>query len=816
MVSACFKLAIFVSALAIFIAHASLAVEPTRVEVSRDVWVSAFPSEVEGNNGGSQRLKLKGIQEFSLVDFDPATLQGKTVQRAELIVRIEGTATLDRVTVSTVMSDWSEGDGNNYDKNSSGASFLWARGKQQRWAGESSDLTSVTLGNGGSQWCFGDCSPPDEDHWQRIPIDPSIVQARIDGDSFGFLLVDDLGSEYTRDGNKFEYHLMVNRFLASRDKNRSQAPYFRLWLSDQPSPAKKKDRQAVTVVANHSHEKQKRIEATLSQVAQEPIPEGTLSAKLLNLDLDPLMPHDLSMARGETISFVVDAPPEQVEFDEVNGFDCSIFALPTIGEHYDPTVPMKYWSDPKWKLGRSDAVKTCVDIYSNKTLAPGKRTLTLSIDGKPHVLEIQVWKFTLPDRLSFIPQMNCYGLPEDEIPYFQLCHDHRTTLNRLRYGWSGKVNSAAVPKPNADGAWDWSEWDQHYGPLLDGSAFKDSRRGPIPIEAYYLPLNENWPMDHEHHFRGGYWIENAYDDAYWNEFRTAAKAFAEHLAERDYKETMFEFYLNNKVYFKEQRGGKWDACSAAWIFDEPVNTQDFWALRRFGIEFWKAVENTEGPIFAFRVDISRPEWQRNLLDGVSSVEIVSGSLRQYSERVIERAHRFGNLVSMYGSANSFDSPSSTNVAWCVETWSLGGVGVVPWQTIGTEDSWLHPDPLSVIYPSDFGPIPSLRLKSFRAGQQWVEYLEAYRSALGDVRQEEIGELLRNAMQLDGQTQKSSEADAGSVGYDDAQSARLGKLRFQLGQWLDGQSIKQADSNSPLLRPRAGLSPATPDISPISL
>src|SRR4051812_42459693 len=60
-------------------AHAETA--PTRVEVTRDVWISSYPSEREGNNGGSPKLKLKGHQEFFLTDFDPASLRGKRVRR---------------------------------------------------------------------------------------------------------------------------------------------------------------------------------------------------------------------------------------------------------------------------------------------------------------------------------------------------------------------------------------------------------------------------------------------------------------------------------------------------------------------------------------------------------------------------------------------------------------------------------------------------------------------------------------------------------------------------------------------------------------
>ena len=58
--------------------------EPLRVEVSRDLWISSFHSEQEANNGGSPKLKLKGTQEFFLIDFDPAPLKGRKVVRAAL------------------------------------------------------------------------------------------------------------------------------------------------------------------------------------------------------------------------------------------------------------------------------------------------------------------------------------------------------------------------------------------------------------------------------------------------------------------------------------------------------------------------------------------------------------------------------------------------------------------------------------------------------------------------------------------------------------------------------------------------------------
>lgn len=243
------------------------------------------------------------------------------------------------------------------------------------------------------------------------------------------------------------------------------------------------------------------------------------------------------------------------------------------------------------------------------------------------------------------------------------------------------------------------------------------------------------------------------------------------------------------MYFKRDRQNRWDACSAAWIFDEPVNTQDFWALRRFGVEFWKGVHDAntaDGTRFAFRADISQPQWQRNLLDNVTSVEVVSGSLRNYQQRVMERATRFDNLVYMYGTANTIGTSNAIPAMWSLETWALGADGVVPWQTIGTKDSWQNTDTLALFYPTEFGPVPSIRLKAFRAGQQLVEYLTMY-TQLSGVDRSDVGKELLIDEGLLGKMTKKSDSDAGSTEFDSAKLARLEEIRRGIGEWLHQKS-----------------------------
>lgn len=736
-----------------------------RVDVTRDLWISSYETEQEGNNGGSPKLKLKGVQEFFLVDFAGDDLRGKRVTRAQLHLHLEGAETLGRITVSTVAEPWVEGRGTGYAKIPGASSFAWARTGELRW--KDADVTGSILGCGGTIWGFGDASPPDAAGWQIIPVDPRVVQARIDDRSHGFCVMDDVGSEYERAGNSFKYRSFPNRYVASREGKRGTAPFFTVWLEDGG------DKPPVAV----------REPGQLSPAEPARLPLASWPAVVSEkLPVDcwdewggPLSALEFCAARGECIGFSVAADAKDVAL-ELPAAQIRLYAMPKVGEWVDPLVPVGFSGAPDGESGG-----TFVDVRVEKGVAPGRYEGFLRVRDVKIPCAVVVWDFALPDRLSFLPQMNCYGLPPgQERAYYRLAQEHRTVLNCLPYGWTGKVKAA--PRVAADGGWDWRAWDAEFGPLLDGSAFADLPRGPIPVEAFYLPLNENWPMDHEKHFRGGYWIESAYDDEYWAEFRAAAGRFAEHLAAKNWTEPMFEFYLNNKVYFKKERGNRWDGSSAAWIFDEPMNTQDFWALRRFGLEFWSGVAAYPGARFVFRADISRPQWQRDLLDGVTSAEVVSGVLRAYQDRVMNRSKRFENTVYVYGSSNRIGTSNAMPAAWCVEAWAMGADGVVPWQTVGKEASWRQPDELSLFYPTPHGPLPSLRLKAFRAGQQLAEYLTLYAEIAGEGR-EPVGAAVLAKPGLRATLKKRSDADAGSSLFGPEAHASLVDLRMALGQWL---------------------------------
>ena len=235
-------------------------------------------------------------------------------------------------------------------------------------------------------------------------------------------------------------------------------------------------------------------------------------------------------------------------------------------------------------------------------------------------------------------------------------------------------------------------------------------------------------MDHERAYRGGYWIENAYPESYWAEFRAAGGRFARHIAEKGWTETNFEFYLNNKVYFKAERGS-WSGCSAPWIFDEPVNTQDFWALRRFGREFLAATGGARNLVF--RCDISRPEWQRDLLDGVCGEEVVSGALRPYRDRILARQARFGQTGCSSTAVRTRSArpiSSARPGAWMPGAWArMASCRGTPSARPDRGPSRTRP---ACSIPPRGGPLPSLRLKAFCHGQQLVEYVVIFTQLAG--------------------------------------------------------------------------------------
>ena len=228
----------------------------------------------------------------------------------------------------------------------------------------------------------------------------------------------------------------------------------------------------------------------------------------------------------------------------------------------DPIVPLSFAMEI---TPRTKYQSLHVEIYLPHELPPGEYLGTLNLNGPGRgrrflradqdtlrlPVSLRVWNFSLPDHLSFLPEMNCYGLPEDELEYYRAGSPARTVLNRVPYNQAGRMAGGCAP------AWDkerlkldWSKWDRRFGPLLDGSAFADLPRKSVPVDCFYLPLHENWPSQMEGNYNGGYWADHAFPDSYRHAFVAASNEIAAHLAARQWNETLFQGFLNNKNNFK--------------------------------------------------------------------------------------------------------------------------------------------------------------------------------------------------------------------------------------------------------------------------
>lgn len=895
--------------------------------VTRDGWFSEVGNEADANLGGSPKLKFKSYQEFSLVDCDLTGVGKRAIRRATLHLKQASPERLHRVTVSSIAVEWIEGSSARYAPEAGASSFRRRVAPDEPWEKGAADITSVILGNGHSVWRMADATPPDKDGWQQIPVDPRLIALRARGYSHGFIVFDDTGSEWTRDGETFTLRPFPNRFFHSRNSKPQDAPYFTIELGAEdllpPLPVEHIESDFTDLPAGQTRLKWQTSEDRgpsgvigyqvsapgNSYFVPGPVAAGRTATVLVTglnhagdpifvsiravdgagnisratsatapisgrgpKDLPPVVeppkhaaaaalpklgeaavaivdtldkfhpttgegipPRDksylaanhlwdagsrtirLAVAKNEIISFqifvqgttrgvipkvtwpAVQAVQPAVEFRRYRYVATKLGPLP------DPLVPLGdrglVIPAPDEKIaGQSNGSLLCELVIPHAAPTGVLRgTLVLTENGQELALpiEITVHDFTLPDYLSFLPEMNCYGLPKNERDYYRLAQRHRTVLNRVPYSQAGRVADGCAPQWDGK-TFDWKEWDVRFGPLFDGSAFADLPRGPVPIECFYLPLHENWPTPMEGQYNGDYWADRAFPPAYRAAMVAASKAFAEHCHTQRWHNTLFHFYLNGKNNFKQQG---WSRGSSPWLLDEPAHFQDFWALRYFAEAFHEGVNQTPGRAkMVFRADLSRPQWQRDALDGLLDYNVVAGGpFRRYGDLVLARKDRFGEIVNEYGSTNAIEASNVQAAGWCLDAWCRGADGVLPWQTVGRGESWQQGDPLALFYPGESiglsGPIPSVRLKAYLRGQQAVEYLTVWSHHFAEPRVF-VGRRVRERLRLVAErtgTGFTGGEDAGLIQFNDLRPEAIDALCRAFGAALSRErppAVKQ--------------------------
>jgi len=460
------------------------------------------------------------------------------------------------------------------------------------------------------------------------------------------------------------------------------------------------------------------------------------------------------------------------------------------------------------------------DVLPSQPSGIASFSLDVASEGHGSVrfpVQIAVLPPALQTRLGFEVSLNTYGSParaagldpasadglRSEQQYHRLAHEHRCTLTPLGYSHSGTLEPGYAPNLSGSGAnravTSWAEWDKRFVAYLNGEAFVGLPRDREPITHFYLPFHEAWPEDIRRHYAytppapaypqiiadhamAAGPIEQMMSSEYSVGFQAIVRAFREHIRQVARAAARAQFYLNNKYYYRDPasggRGTSW------WLLDEPMHRDDWLALAWFGRLLKTAVKSpaTSGSFrsadttatagdaasspdasrasIVFRADISRPQWQRDYLDGLVDLMVVNDEMYARPTLMRRIRRRLGVTFWHYGEAPAPDRVLTAFEEWPLRACLAGADGIVPWQTIGTAANTERAEATALIVPGNrighHGPLATLRLKALGRGAQDVELIRALarsrgwsreqtRLALTDLIEARDGEALRAAV-----------------------------------------------------------------------
>ena len=469
-----------------------------------------------------------------------------------------------------------------------------------------------------------------------------------------------------------------------------------------------------------------------------------------------------------------------------------------------------------------------VDLYVPHNIPAGTYNGSIQVASSAGTasvgVELDVLDLDMPDELSFIIELNAYGFATDDIQRFwdmhRLAHRHRVGYNVLSYGHSASVNVGFLPKVKGEGRKatidDWSEWDRWMGPLLNGSAFADLPRGPVPIPHFYLPFHENYPARIAPHyakpeffldqpkgedglFSYEAWkdyvaehdvdIRNAFDETWHQTGETIARLWRQHLIDQSWTRTEFQIFCNNKHYFRNPGRGATRSTSYAratslWTLDEPSFGRDFRALAEVYRAFRPHLIGDPLQI-ACRSDVSRPQWQGDRLDGVSDLAVVSSALYQRQPLIQERRVVHGDRFWFYGGGLGPEQENAALAAVYIKAWTLGtDGGLAYWTSFSSQEGWDKPNRLAIVHLNGGHgwdmPVATTRLKAQRRAQQDIELMTMLASQPGWTRQR-VARAVAAAVNLTSETEARHADDPGQTRFKDIHAKDLARIRLAVAR-----------------------------------
>ena len=390
-------------------------------------------------------------------------------------------------------------------------------------------------------------------------------------------------------------------------------------------------------------------------------------------------------------------------------------------------------------------------------------------------LRLTVWDFDLPKAPSLVFEFNSYSSPVKSVledqrnPYrptpatiiaaeheFYRCADrHRAYLNIIPvHSQRGRPHYApALTGQGTEVKCDWTHWDERFGPVLNGSIFDSG----VPPPYFYLPFNLHWPWGYSHdenledrrlnwRDKPEYKQDHTFliTQEYLDEWEAVARQTIAHFAEIKWKQTTFQVYMNHSNQ---------ENANSPWRLDEPYDRWDFQVLSYFADLTDKLFQNNRGISVKYRLDIGHFHCRADSIRCYKAKKYDlplgrDGGGPQLLEPTVDQwyiggPHVWGNRekvtevgtrdpdkeMFVYGGGQQVHDGTiqHRSLFWYLYDFNMGGYCSwnqgcrdpdVPLDKPGAAHVWYSGKKFGFS-----GPLPSLRMKSWRRGSYDVEYLK---------------------------------------------------------------------------------------------